>query len=102
VAVFGSEGPQVEEHEIHDEHLRIIEEAVKTMPLQQRRVARLMLKNHDVRIGPKELIQLYLKAHRIKLTHAAAKSALAVVREKVREAKAIADRKRRSLAEEDQ
>jgi hypothetical protein len=99
--VFGTENPRVEERELYDERLKILGDTAKTMPLQQRRVARLMLENQDHLIGPKELIELFRKAYRIKLKPFAAKSTLAVVRNKMAEAKAIADRKRRFLAEED-
>jgi DNA-directed RNA polymerase specialized sigma24 family protein len=98
-AVFGTVGLPIEEREGYAEYRRIFEGMVKAMPIQQQRVANLLLENPCSVLGPTKLIKLYHEAYRIKLTPGAAKSALAVVRNKMRQVIASADAKTKDWLE---
>lgn len=86
LAVYGTTLPQFAEREQQSNSLKIVDAVINGLPVQQRRVAEILRDNRDAKIGTKEVIELYRKAHGATLTPAAAKSSMAVVRTKLRAA----------------
>lgn len=84
--VFGATRPKFAERELQAKALRAVDAVIATLPDQQRRIAEILRDNHDAKVMPKEVIELYRKSHGVTLTPAAAKGSMAVVRTKLRAA----------------
>jgi DNA-directed RNA polymerase specialized sigma24 family protein len=84
--IYGAAQPRFAEREMQANALRAMDAAIAKLPVQQRRVAEILRDNRDAKVGPKEIIELYRKAHGATLTPAAAKSSMSVVRTKLRAA----------------
>lgn len=87
VEIYGKVESQIEIHDRRAECLKIFDRTLAELPLQQRRIAIILLESQGDNLGPAEAIKLYRRSHKKALTLAAAKSTLAVVRKKLRHAK---------------
>lgn len=84
--IYGAARPRFTEREMQSNLLKAVDAVIATLSVQQRRVAEILRANSDAKIGPREVIEQYRKAHGATLTPAAAKSSMAVVRTKLRAA----------------